>query len=102
MMNSNFLFLSLIFWFCVKMVGFSFSSKLLSYIFVREYPLSAVCGTMYFWIRSAMLPSIFNVFVLIGCSDSEREEMPNLRVELSRVLALNLLCPLPASSLMES
>lgn len=40
--------------------------------------------------------------MLIGCSEPEREEMPNLRVELRRVLALNLLGPVPGSSLMES
>jgi hypothetical protein len=43
--------------------------------------------------RVAMLPYIFKLLVFIGCSDSEREEMPNFRVELSNALALNLLCP---------
>jgi hypothetical protein len=44
-----------------------------------------------------MLPSAFSELVLMGCSDSEREEIPNLRVELRSVFALNLLCPLPYS-----
>jgi hypothetical protein len=49
-----------------------------------------------------MLPSIFNVFMLIGFSDYDREEIPNLRVELRRVLALNFPPAFPVSSVMES
>ena len=49
-----------------------------------------------------MLPYILRVFVFIGCSDSDLEDIPNFNVEFKRVFALNLLGPLTSSSLMES
>lgn len=88
--KSNFRLFYSNFWFCVRMAGCWCTSKLLSYILVKEYPLSAVLGAMYLFILTAMLPSAFRLRVLMGCSDSAREDMPNLRVEASRVLALNL------------
>ena len=77
-----------------------FTYKFLSYIFVREYPLSAVFGVIYLFILVAIEPYILKDFELTGCSEEDLLAMPKFKVELSRVLALNLLCPWLSSAML--
>jgi hypothetical protein len=41
----------------------------------------------------AIEPSTLKDFEFIGCSEDDLLEIPKFKVELRRVLALNLLCP---------